>query len=184
MATTKTRLTADEYNQLPETTQPMELIDGEIIVSPAPLDYHQEILLNIAFVLRNVAPSSGFIRVSPIDVQLDDHNVVQPDVMWVSGSESICQRDAEGKRWYGGPDLVCEILSPGTAKRDRQTKFALYEKYGTREYWLLDPANQWVEVYTRQEEKLILVEVYHQTTFTSPLLQQSIDTKDLFAMQH
>lgn len=183
MATAKTRITAEEYKQLPETMQPTELIDGEIIVSPAPLDYHQEILLNIAFVLRAVASPGGYIRVSPIDVQLDEHNVVQPDVMWVSGSESLCQRDAEGKRWYGGPDLVCEILSPGTAKRDKQDKFTLYEKYGVREYWLLDPANQWVEVYTRQDDKLMLVDVYHQTTFTSTLLQKPINTNDLFAMQ-
>lgn len=183
MATIKTRITAQEYDQLPETTQPMELIDGDVIVSPAPLDYHQEILLNIAFILRDVAPAGGYIRVSPIDVQLDEHNIVQPDVMWVSGPESICQRDAEGKRWYGGPDLVCEILSPGTAKRDRQAKFALYEKYGVREYWLLDPANQWVEVYIRQDEKLVLDDIYHKMAFKSSLFEQSLDTTALFATQ-
>ncbi len=184
MTTTKTRVTAQDYSQLPETTQPMELIDGEIIVSPSPLDYHQEISVNIIMILMGLVAKQGYLRHSPIDVRLDEYNVIQPDVMWVSGPESACQRDAEGKRWYGGPDLVCEILSPGTAKRDRQTKFMLYEKYGTREYWLLDPANQWVEVYTRQEDKLVLVDVYHQTIFTSPLLQQPIDTKDLFALQH
>jgi Uma2 family endonuclease len=183
MATTKTRITADEYHKLPETTQPMELIDGEIIVSPAPLDYHQEISLNITRLLLGITLSKGYIRFSPVDVQLDEHNIVQPDVMWVSGPDSLCQRDSEGKRWYGGPDLVCEILSPGTAKRDEQAKFVLYEKYGVREYWLLDPANQWVEVYSRQDDKLILIDVYHQTTFPSPLLQQPVNTTDLFTMQ-
>jgi hypothetical protein len=50
-----------------------------------------------------------------------------------------------------------------------------------KEYWLLDQANQWIEVYTRQEEKLILVEVYHKIIFTSPLLQREIDTNIIFA---
>jgi Uma2 family endonuclease len=181
MATTKTHITIHDYYQLPETTQPTEFIDGEIVVAPGPLDYHQEISMNILRVLLGLVGANGYLRHSPIDVQLDDRNVVQPDVMWVSGPESLSQRD--DKRWYGGPDLVCEILSPGTAKRDRLDKFALYEKYGTRESWLLDPANQWVEVYARKDGKLVLEDVYHQTLFTSPLLQQSIDTRLLFAIQ-
>lgn len=181
MDKTPLRVTAADYAQLQETLQPTELIDGEIVMAPAPNIYHQKIAFNIIRFFVKSLEGKGEVYFSPIDVRLDEHNVVQPDVMWVSGPNSLCQRDLDGSRWYGGPDLVCEILSPSTAKYDKHEKFALYEKHGVREYWLLDQANQWIEVYTRQEEKLVLVEVYHQTKFTSPLLRREIDTHVIFA---
>lgn len=180
MATTKTRMTAQEYKQLPETSQLMELIDGEIIASPMLLDYHQEIIVNIASYLRTLMGKQGHVRVSPIDVQLDEYNVVKTDLMWVSGTDSLCQLDAQSKRWYGSPDLVCEILAPATVSLDKLKKFFLYEKHGTRELWLLNAANQFVEVYTRQDDKLILLDVAYDVLFISPLLQQKIDTNVLF----
>jgi Uma2 family endonuclease len=179
MATTKTRITADEYHKLPETTQPMELIDGDIIVSPTPKLTHQMISMRLSNLLAQIV-TSGMVIAVPMDVYLDSLNAVQPDVFWVSGPDSLCKR-GEDDYLYGAPDLVCEILSPRTAVYDKREKFALYEKHGVKEYWLLDQANQWIEVYTRQEEKLILSEVYHQTTFTSPLLQREIDTHVIFA---
>jgi len=179
MATTKTRMTAQDYKQLPETAQPMELIDGEIIVSPTPKLTHQMISIRLSSLLTQIV-TRGMVIAAPMDVYLDGQNAVQPDVFWVSGPDSLCKR-GEDDYLYGAPDLVCEILSPGTVKRDRQTKFILYEIHGVKEYWLLDQANQLIEVYTRQEEKLILTEAYHQTQFTSPLLQREIDTHIIFA---
>lgn len=179
MATTKARMTAEEYKQLPETMQPTELIDGEIIVSPTPRLTHQIISARLFSLLTQLV-TSGMVISAPMDVYLDANNAVQPDVFWVSGPESLCKR-GEDDYLHGAPDLVCEILSPRTAIYDKREKFALYEKHGVREYWLLDQANQWIEVYTRQEEKLILSEVYHQTKFTSPLLQREIDTHIIFA---
>jgi Uma2 family endonuclease len=181
MDKTTLRITTADYDQLPETSQPTELIDGEIVMAPAPNIYHQKIAFNIIRFFVKSLEGEGEVYFSPIDVRLDEHNIVQPDVMWVSGPDSLCQRDSDGTRWYGGPDLVCEILSPSTAKHDKGEKFALYEKHGVKEYWLLDPVNQWIEVYTRQEEKLILLEVYHKVIFTSPLLQREIDTNIIFA---
>jgi Uma2 family endonuclease len=181
MATIKTRLTADEYSKLPETTQQMELIDGEIIVSPAPLDYHQEIILNVASYLKILMDKQGHIRVSPVDIQLDEYNILKPDLMWVSGPDSLCQRDFQSKRWYGSPDLVCEILVPATVSLDKIKKFSLYEKHGTRELWLLNAANQFVEVYSRQDDKLILLDVAYNVLFSSPLLQHEIDTNAIFS---
>lgn len=173
-------ITADEYFEFPETSQPMQLIDGEVLVAPAPEIYHQKIAYNIVrFFIKNL-DDQGELFFSPIDVRLDEHNVLQPDVMWVSGPDSLCQRDADGKRWHGAPDLVCEILSRGTAKRDRETKFRLYEKYGTREYWILDPGNQSMQVYTRDGEKLVLLGSYHEAVFTSPLLNHAVDTREIF----
>jgi len=172
-------MTVEDYIKLPQTTQPTELINGEIIVSPTPKLTHQMISGNLFTLLKKII-ETGRVIAAPMDVYLDSLNAVQPDVFWVSGPNSLCKR-GENDYLYGAPDLVCEILSPSTARYDKREKFALYEKYGVREYWLIDQANQWVEVYTRQEEKLILVEVYHQTIFTSPLLQREIDTHLIFA---
>lgn len=180
MATIKTRLTADEYSKLPETMQPTELIDGEIIVSLAPLHIHQRLVMRLIQTLLPLVPPGGELVTAPDDVYLDALNIAQPDVFLIMGEDSLCKLGENGYL-HGAPDLVCEILSLSTAKRDRQGKFALYEKYGVKEYWLLDPANQWIEVYTRQEEKLILTEVYHKTKFISPLLQGEIDTNAIFS---
>jgi Uma2 family endonuclease len=107
--------------------------------------FHQDITLNTAFVLKPLIPD-GRIYVSPIEVYFDEHNIPQPDLVWVS-AHSICRREVN--RLVGAPDLVVEILSPGTAKRDRTTKFDLYEKHGTREYWIIDPEYQQIEVWRR-----------------------------------
>lgn len=180
MATTKTRMTAQEYKQLPETMQPTELIDGEIIVSPSPLHIHQRLVMKLIQLLLPLVPEGGELVTAPADVHLDALNIVQPDVFLIMGKDSLCKLGQNGYL-HGAPDLVCEILSPRTATYDRREKFILYEKHGVREYWLLDSANQWVEVYTREEEKLILMGVYHQALFTSPLLQSEIDTNAIFS---
>lgn len=144
---TKTRMTAAEYRQLPETTQPTELIEGKIIVSPAPKDNHQAVVVGfVQAILRQL--TTGTLRFAPTDVHLDDETVVQPDVFWVSGPDSRCRLGDDGY-WYGAPDLVIEVLSPGTARRDKAEKFRLYEKHGVREYWLADPDARYAEVWRR-----------------------------------
>lgn len=151
-----TRVTPAEFKQLGETTQPMELINGEIIVSPAPKFPHQE-LVGKAFVLLTQLNHqlAGKVVLSPMDVWLGD-DCVQPDVFWVSGEGSLCKLGEDGY-WYGAPDLVVEILSPSTAHKDRRTKFHLYEKHGAREYWLIDPDGQYVEVFQCEGEKFIRI---------------------------
>jgi Uma2 family endonuclease len=131
----QTKMTAAEFLQLPETTEHIELIDGEIVVAPSPRDSHQYTGFESAKYIERIAPH-GRIRVSPIDLHLDESNVVQPDVMW-NGPDSPCVL-IDDAFWQGSPDLVLEILSPSTALRDKREKFRLYEKYGVREYWIAD----------------------------------------------
>jgi Uma2 family endonuclease len=88
----------------------------------------------------------GEVFFSPIEVYLDEFNIPQPDLVWVAAN-SICK--IEEFRLVGAPDLVIEILSPSTAKRDKTDKFKLYEKHGTREYWLVDPEYSNIEVWRR-----------------------------------
>ena len=154
---TRTRMTLDEFNALPESLEPIELIDGELIVSPTPKYKHQNAAGN-AFVLLKQFPQ-GTAVVSPMDVYLGDENVVEPDVFWVSAENSLCKLGDDGY-WHGAPDLVVEVLSPSTALRDHGVKFDLYEQYGTREYWLIDPEGAFVEVFRRQNDAFVRFGVF------------------------
>lgn len=151
----ESRVTATEFFQLPESNQITELLHGEIFVSPSPKINHQNIVLQVGASLRQIAPQ-GHVMIAPMDVYLDDSNVVQPDVFWVSDENEACI-PVEGKYYKGAPDLCVEVLSPSTLRRDRTVKFLLYEQFGVREYWMIDPETATLEVwvfdggkYTRQ----------------------------------
>jgi Uma2 family endonuclease len=175
-----TRITAREFYELPESNLPTELIDGELIMSPAPDDPHQKSALHTVGFLFNEVPE-GELRFSPIDVYLDDENIVQPDIMWVSKDNDRCQL-VEGRRWHGAPDLVIEILSPSTALRDKTAKFDLYEKHGVREYWMLDPIAEYLEAWGLQDGAFSKLGIFGPgQTFNSPVLNgKSVEVGALF----
>ncbi len=154
---TRTHVTLDEFKALPESLDHIELIAGELVMSPTPKYKHQNIALNGAVILRGLP--EGKTVISPMDVHLDDENVVQPDVFWVSGVNSLCKLGADGY-WHGAPDLVIEILSPSTAKRDHGDKFELYQRFGTREYWLIDPEAEFAEVFRRESDAFVRYGVF------------------------
>jgi Uma2 family endonuclease len=178
---TLTRMTAAEFFDLPETTQPTELLDGELIVSPAPVPQHQSIVMHIIGVLLPITNAiGGKLFSSPIDVYLDDTNVAQPDLVWVA-PDSGCA--VTSKRLQGAPDLVVEVFSPGTERRDRGYKYDLYQRYGVREYWMVSPEGQYIEVCRLEAGQFWRVGLYGpDTPFESPLLgSQSIDTAQIFS---
>ncbi|NDJ37071.1 MAG: Uma2 family endonuclease [Chloroflexi bacterium] len=175
----KTKMTAAAFARLPETTTPTELIHGEVIVSPSPRATHQVIVVGLIVILNEVA-TKGQVNVSPLDVYLDEHNVVQPDVFWVSAGSTTCAL-GEDDYWHGGPDLVVEVISPGSTRRDKVTKFRLYEAHGVREYWLVDPEAGALEVWVRGEDDLFARQGLYTETFTSPVLGGvAVDIKDLW----
>jgi Uma2 family endonuclease len=142
----KRRWTYDEMAaELPETNQPTELWDGEIIMSAAPHPFHQRIVFNVAELVKaHVKPRKlGEVFISPIDVVLGANKVVQPDVVFVAKAKAAivqaCIR--------GAPDLVVEVISEGTWRRDRVDKKALYEQCGVAEYWIIDPESRLIEVF-------------------------------------
>jgi Uma2 family endonuclease len=164
----QTKITAEEFLHLPESQTPTELINGEIIVAPAPELYHQDIVLQTAILIKTTAPD-GKVYIAPVDVHLDDVNVTQPDVLWLS-PDSQCSA-VDGKRLFGAPDLVVEVLSPSTALRDKSVKFQLYEKYGVREYWIIEPTGQYVEVWLLTDGKFARHGVFGGSdSFTSAVL--------------
>ncbi|MBC7812055.1 MAG: Uma2 family endonuclease [Burkholderiales bacterium] len=177
MVQERTRMTADEFFQLPETTQPTELIDGELIVSPAPILQHQLLVANFHLLLARLIPN-GLIFLSPTDVYFDETNVPQPDISWVA-ENSLCV--LAGKRLEGPPDLILEIFSPGTAKRDKQDKFKLYEKHGVREYWMVDPIQQYLEAWVLVDGRYSLLGVYGaDDIFDSPVLGKVVSLNSIF----
>ncbi|GAB4511930.1 MAG: Uma2 family endonuclease [Anaerolineae bacterium] len=147
----KITITVEEYLALPESSDRSDLIEGEIIVSPAPSYMHQACVFNTAKLVDLIGTGTGITVISPMDVYILADSVVQPDVFWVRhDSESCVLRD---NYWYGAPDLVIEVLSPSTEMRDRGVKYDIYERSGVREYWLINVVSPFIEVYTLHEGK-------------------------------
>ncbi len=177
MAIVERRMTAEDYFKLPETNTPMQLIDGELMMAPAPIPIHQRIIRRTYDVI-NPLFNGGEVFFSPTDVYLDDFNITQPDLLWIS-SDGNCIVTDKGLR--GAPDWVLEVLSPGTAKQDRTKKYRLYEKYGVREYWIADALEEYIEVWTLVDGAFKYIGAYGTgETFDSPLLGKTVDVTAIF----
>jgi Uma2 family endonuclease len=130
--------------EMPETNQPHELWDGELIMAPAPFFDHQKTVLRFYRRLDDWVSSRnlGEVVTSPIDMVLSPHRAVQPDVAFIAKDRlAIIQRVI-----MGPADLVAEIVSLQGRSRDRIEKRDLYEQHGVKEYWIIDPEAQTVEV--------------------------------------
>lgn len=139
------RTLMEVFKRLPEGTL-IQLIENQLVMTPAPLLRHQRLLNKINFELLKVVAKNrlGEVFVAPLDVYLDDTNAYQPDIIFISkDNKGIIHDDG----LHGAPDLVIELLSPSTARYDLQEKKYVYERSGVLEYWIVDPANKEVEGY-------------------------------------
>ena len=169
MTRPKIKFTVNDYMTTPDDKR-CQLLDGELIVAPSPTTRHQTILIRLFQRLLDWVDSSraGQVWVAPLDVVLSDHDVAQPDILFVSNDRSSIITEPNIQ---GAPDLVVEILSPATVQYDRGYKRALYGRHGVREYWLVDPEAETIEVLTESAEELALGATYHRgDTLTSSLL--------------
>jgi Uma2 family endonuclease len=151
------KMTAEEYFGLPDDGRQYELIDGVLHMVPSPLTFHQKVSIELAFLLMAFVKqhSLGEVYDAPLDVHLSGSQVYQPDLIFISRErEAIITR----QRIEGAPDLVIEILSPGSADRDRGVKMQNYARYGVREFWLVDPETRRFEFYVGRGGRFEAVE--------------------------
>ena len=143
-----------DWLELPEDNRLYEVMEGELFVSPPPSVRHQRILRRLLVALdRHLAShDAGEVLVAPVGVKLSDDQVVEPDLVVVLSAH---QSRIGTQVLEGPPDLVVEILSPGTASRDLGPKKALYEAHGIPEYWVVDPLESRIEVLTLRSERYV-----------------------------
>jgi Uma2 family endonuclease len=142
------RWTYEEYYRLNDD-QRYEIIDGNLLMAPAPDTWHQSWIGELYTILRNhVQHKLGKVFVSPVDVVLDQENTVQPDLVFISNANlGIIKQRAI----FGTPELLVELISPSSVRRDRYDKKDLYARFGVKEYWIGDPANKSLEILTLKE---------------------------------
>ena len=132
------KLSYEDYALIPDDGRRHEIIDGDHVMSPAPKTKHQRLVGDLFFYLSAHVRERGLgeVFVAPFDVLLSDHDIVQPDVVFVSDARlGIVDED----NCKGAPDLVIEVLSGSTRRRDLIEKRKRYETFGVAEYWVVDP---------------------------------------------
>ena len=141
----KVRYTYEDYCELPDDGNRYEVIDGVLYMAPAPLTRHQKIVRALFFILWPYIRDRGLGEVfdAPCDVLLSESDVFQPDILFVQTARThiITERACEGP-----PDLVVEVLSPSTRRRDLELKHDRYAHFGVRGYWIADPETRTVLV--------------------------------------
>ena len=172
MATTQpvVKFTYEDYRTA-SADKRYELLDGELIMVPAPNLTHQRVQFHLSqklgqFILHH---ELGEFFYAPCDVVLSDTDVVQPDLLFVSRERAHLL--SGGENVQGAPDLVIEILSPATADRDRGYKRELYGRHGVTEYWLVDPIAETVSLHRQRGGVLAVTDTFgREQTLRSPLL--------------
>jgi Uma2 family endonuclease len=181
-----TRLTYDDLEYFPDDRKRREIIDGELYVTPSPSLRHQVLVGRLYMATASYLagrPEIGRVFVSPLDVVLSPHDVVEPDLLFV-GSDQLEVLTVTNVQ--GPPALVVEVLSPSTRKTDEQIKRRLFSRVGVREYWLVDPELDLIKVFRRGGDgsfrRVAELTAEDVDSLTSPLLPGfSLPLSDLFA---
>ena len=178
---TAVRLTYRDYANTPDDER-YELIDGELIMSESPIIAHQDNRMELGYQIQVFVKTNdaGIVYLPDTDVVLSDTDVVQPDLLFISKERRHIIGEANIQ---GAPDLVVEILSPSTARRDWGVKRELYAKHGVKEYWIADPANKIVWVMLLKDGVLEIQQTCHlgDTIASSVLVGFTVKVDDIFA---
>lgn len=177
----KKGLTYEDYSKTPDDKR-CELIDGELLMTPSPIPYHQWISKNVLYEMEKFVRENkiGGVFGAPCDVHLDDENILQPDILFIAKERLNIIGE---KNIQGAPDLVVEVLSESTAYRDLVKKKRVYAKFGVKEYWIVDPDEKIAEIFTLREGEFTSTKKYSEKdTLESPLLAGlKIKLADVFA---
>jgi Uma2 family endonuclease len=163
--------TVSDYMGIGISNEPVQLIHGKLIMSPAPSPQHQRISRNLFQILIQHTLNFGEVFYSPIDLIVSESIVLQPDLVFISNKkkEIVTNRGIEGI-----PDLIVEVLSPSNSYIDRVTKKEIYAAHGIPELWLVDPQNKSLEIYLPQtvqaikiynEDEIVLAETLSALSF-------------------
>jgi Uma2 family endonuclease len=146
-AVSSLKLTYDDFRLFLDDGKRHELIDGEHYVTPCPFTKHQRLVGNLLWLIRSFLESHpiGEVFVAPFDVVFSDFDVVAPDLLYMS--EARAAEVLTAKNVVGAPELVIEISSKGTRKRDETIKRRLYERFAVSEYWIVDPEIDTIRVF-------------------------------------
>lgn len=164
------RYTAQDFENLPPGPPYYELINNRLVKKPSNEIPHQRTALSLAAKLDDFVEKHnlGLVLEAPMDVELDEDNVFQPDILYISNERlGIIQN---GRKIKGAPDLVVEILS-SNKKYDQEEKKYVYELHDVREFWLIDTKKKTVEVFENQRKEFVLLQkAYAGDTVRSKLL--------------
>lgn len=184
----KDSYTYADYLQFPDNIR-SEIIDGVIYnMVPAPLRWHQDVSMVLSRCISTyLKGKSCRVYAAPFDVRLSEkendfevRNVVQPDI------SVICdQNKLDDKGCKGAPDWIIEILSPSTASKDIKEKFFLYEKYGVKEYWIVEPTESFIQVFVLRDGKYEFRGNYASLDYLSPTVfdDLEIDLAEVFGVE-
>ena len=177
---TAARLTYQDYLNAPGDER-YELLNGELILVASPNMDHQDVVTNLGTHVSVFVREGdlGKLYFAPTDVILSDTEVVQPDLLFISKEREHIRTPANIQ---GAPDLIVEILSPSSARRDWGYKRELYAKHEVKEYWIVDPTNRVVFVMLLNDGVLRLEATYGKgDTVTSSILEGfTVDVDSLF----
>jgi Uma2 family endonuclease len=135
-----------DLQRRPDDGRQYELYDGEVRLVPSPTNRHQVVLKNlVAMLMAYEREHGGRMLFAPSDVVFTQYNVVQPDALYfVEARRHLVRFD---RPTDVAPDLVVEVVSSGTSAHDRSLKRAVYARFGVREYWILDPLDETIEIF-------------------------------------
>jgi Uma2 family endonuclease len=160
-----------DYENLPDDGKRYEIVGGDIHMTPAPSLRHQAVSRNLEFLLHTWAKARhGVVFYAPTDVELGPHDIVQPDLVFISKDRRSILTP---KRIVGSPDLVVEILSESTAERDWTVKLKTYARFDVQEYWVVDPDLETVTIHARDAAlNLVPIRTFNKDeALTSKLLR-------------
>jgi len=159
-----------------------ELMEGEVVKRSAPAIIHQRILRKLLVAINSFVESTkaGEIFCAPIDVLLDNYNLLQPDLVFISNVQKNIITNFGIK---GAPEIVIEILSPTSVMRDRFAKKRIYQRSGVKEYWLVSPEYEEIEIFVLKDNVYDLFSAATKTEGkleSSVLKEMQLDLKQIF----
>jgi len=174
--------TYEDYRELPNDQKIYQVIGGRLLMVPAPSTRHQNVSRNLEFIIWSFVKDHnlGVVYDAPIDVVFSSTDVVQPDIVFIAKNRLAIVKE---KGIFGVPDWVIEIVSPSTRKIDIKLKKDLYERFGVREYWMVYPEDEKVEVYLLKggDYKLRGVFLKHDILQVNTIERLKVNLEEVFS---